>query len=296
MSLRRILLAPLRAADSAGGFVLGAVAGLAIVWVVGAAALVLPGQKELRRQARESEVLERLNRIVAPSTLIDALARVDPFPSRIGPAAPAEPPTEAVLREPRIRAAAPSVVRVLGTACGVGISGSGWVAAPHLVVTAAHVVAGERRTWVQQAGSSDRLRAVAVGYDPRNDLAVLRVPELDARPLPLSAPREGAAAAIVGYPENGPLDSTPARVGSTERVLADDAYGRGPISRTVTSLGGDVRHGHSGAPVIDAAGKVEATVFASRREGEGGFGVPSELVRNVVAAAHGRVSTGACAP
>src|SRR5438094_233749 len=44
-------LTPLRALDSLGGLVLGAATGLAIVWVLGAAALLLPGQRELRRNA-----------------------------------------------------------------------------------------------------------------------------------------------------------------------------------------------------------------------------------------------------
>src|SRR5205823_100176 len=37
-------LTPLRALDAAGGLVLGAAAGLAIVWVLGAAALLIPNQ------------------------------------------------------------------------------------------------------------------------------------------------------------------------------------------------------------------------------------------------------------
>ena len=35
---------------------------------------------------------------------------------------------------------------MLGTACGLGIEGSGWVAGNGLVVTNAHVVAGEHDT------------------------------------------------------------------------------------------------------------------------------------------------------
>ena len=58
--------------------------------------------------------------------------------------------------DPRLRtavsAARGSVVRVLGTACGLGIEGSGWVAAPGVVVTNAHVVAGETRHEVQVGG------------------------------------------------------------------------------------------------------------------------------------------------
>jgi len=293
---RSLTFRPLRALDTAGGLVLGAAAGLAVVWVLGAAALLLPGQRRLRLEAQRSEVLRRLNDIVPPSTLLHVLARVDPFPDITGPAEPSEPPTAAVLRVPAVRRAAPSVVRVLGTACGLGISGSGWVVAPGLVVTAAHVVAGERDTTVEQPGSNDRLAAHAVAFSSKNDVAVLRVPGLDARPLSLAEPREGEPVAIVGYPENGPLDSTPGRIGRTATVLTADAYGNGPLARTVTSVGGRVRHGDSGAPAIDQEGRVEATVFAVKLGTVSGYAVPSEVVRNVVAGARRRVSTGACAP
>ena len=185
---------------------------------------------------------------------------------------------------------------MLGTACGLGITGSGWVVSPGLVVTAAHVVAGETNTSVVQSGSTQRLDAQPIAFDPRNDVAVLRVPDLAAKPLPVADPDSGASVAIVGYPLNGPLDSEPGRVGRTQTVLTDDAYGHGPVSRTVTSVGGVVRHGNSGGPAIDSSGRVQLTVFAARIGGYGGYGIPTQVVRRVLATAHGPVSTGDCAP
>jgi hypothetical protein len=291
-----LTFAPLRAVDSAAGLVLGAATGLAVVWIAGAAALLLPGQPGLRLAAQRSVILRRLTEVVPPSTLLNALARVDPFPEITGPAAPTEPPTAAVLGVPAIRAAAPSVVRVTGTACGLGIEGTGWVAAPELVVTAAHVIAGEHDTTVQQAGTTARLDAEPVAFDPRNDVAVLRVPGLAASPLPLAEPHEGDPVAIVGYPEDGPLDATPGRIGKTATVLSQDAYGRGPVTRTITSVGGRVRHGDSGAPAIDSEGRVQSTLFAVRLGTASGYGVPSQIVRNVLVRVRGPVSTGECAP
>jgi S1-C subfamily serine protease len=287
---------PLRALDTAGGVVLGGAAGLALVWIFGAAALLLPGQRSLRESVQRSEVLRRLNDIVPPERLLNALARVDPFPSIAGPAIPVEPPTPEVVNNPVVRAAASSVVRVLGTACGLGISGTGWVAAPRMVVTAAHVVAGEQSTYVVQADSQTRLPARAVAFDPRNDLAVLSVPALPAAPLRLADPVPGASVAIVGYPLNGPLDTEPGRVGRTASVLTDDAYGNGPVMRTITSLAGMIRHGNSGGPAIDIDGRVQVTVFAARVGGGGGYGIPAEVVRKVLASATAPVSTGECAP
>jgi S1-C subfamily serine protease len=186
------------------------------------------------------------------------------------------------------------VVRVLGTACGLGIEGTGWVVRPGLVVTAAHVVAGETDTTVTPLSEPTR-PAQAVAFDPHNDVAVLRVPGLAARPLRLVDPRAGTSVAIIGYPENGPFDAVPGRIGSTATVLSQDAYGHGPVSRTVTSLSGAVRHGDSGGPAVDASGAVQTTVFAARTNGGGGYGVPASLIRRALSRARGPVSTGPCA-
>jgi S1-C subfamily serine protease len=282
-----------RALDSAGGVFAGALIGLAIVWVLGAMALQLPGQANLRQAVQRSYVIQRLNGIVPPRQLLNALARIDPFPSFAGPPVPTEPPDPRVLRQPGVRAAAPSVVRVLGTACGVGVEGSGWVAKPQIVVTAAHVVAGESDTEVVQLDGHG-LRAQVVVFDPHDDVAVLRVQGLDAKPLRLVDPRSGAPIAIVGYPLNGPLSASAGRIGSTESVLAQDAYGHGPTRRLVTSLSGKVEHGNSGGPAVDGSGAVQSTVFAARAVGGGGYGVPAAVVRRDLGRIGGPVSTGSC--
>jgi S1-C subfamily serine protease len=289
---RRERAAGLRLVDSTGGVVAGALIGLAAVWVLGAMALQLPGQTELRRAVQRSIVLQRLNAIVPPRTLLNVLRRVDPFPSLAGPPVPTAPPDPRVLARPGVRAAAPSVVRIVGTACGLGIEGSGWVARPGVVVTAAHVVAGEDDTTVTPL-SGGTLPAQAILFDPQNDIAVLRVPGLTLQPLRLVDPRPGTPVAIVGYPENGPLDAVPGRIGRTSTVFAEDAYGRA-VRRTVTSLSGDIRHGDSGGPAVDANGAVEATVFAARLGGPGGYGVPASIVRRDLGSARGPVSTGPC--
>ena len=287
---------PLRALDTAGGLVLGAAAGLALVWVFGAAALLLPGQPSLRRDVQRSELLQRLNSIVPPDRLLSALARVDPFPTIAGPEIPTAPLDGPIVHDPRVRAATASVVRILGSACGLGIGGSGWVVSPGVVVTAAHVVAGERATSVVAPGSNRRLAAEVIGFDPKNDVAILRVPGLAARPLAFAEPEENRAVGIVGYPLNGPLDVEAGRVGTTEKVLTDDAYGKGPVDRKITSLAGVIRHGNSGGPAIDSDGHVQMTVFATKIDSPGGYGTPAEVVRKVLLAARAPVSTGACAP
>lgn len=283
-----------RLLDSSGGVLAGALIGLAVVWVLGAMALQLPGQADLRRAVQRSAVIQRLNSIVPPRRLLNALARIDPFPNFAGPPVPTQPPDPRVLSKPGVRAAAPSVVRVLGTACGLGVEGSGWVAARGLVVTAAHVVAGEEDTTVVPS-TGGALGADVIAFDSHDDVAVLRVQGLDVAPLRLTDPRRGASVAIVGYPLNGPLDATAGRIGSTATVVALDAYGRGPTRRVVTSLSGTVQHGNSGGPAVDASGGVQSTVFAARAGGGGGYGVPASVVRRDLATAAGPVPTGPCA-
>jgi S1-C subfamily serine protease len=289
----RLRTSPLWALNRIGGLLFGAVSGLAIVWVLGAIGLNYPGQAQLRRDLQRSLVLRELNSIVPPRTFLNLLARIDPLPTLVGPALPPQPPNPRVLRQPGPRLAAPSVVRILGTACGLGVEGSGWVAAPGIVVTAAHVVAGEDDTIVLPP-SGGSLPAQAVAFDPHNDVAVLRVPGLAERPLRLVDPRAGASVAILGYPENGPFDAEPGRIGTTASVFTQDAYGR-PTFRTVTSFSGRVRPGNSGGPAVDSGGAVQITVFAARTSGGGGFGVPGFIVRRDLAGARKVVSTGACA-
>jgi S1-C subfamily serine protease len=283
--------------DNAGGLVLGAVSGLVIVWVLGAVALFVPGQPGLRRAAQRSTFLRHLNDVVPPRELLGVLARIDPFPSLAGQVPAVAPPDPRLARSPAVLAARPSVVRVLGTACGLGVEGSGWVAARGLVVTAAHVVAGQQDTLVELT-DGERLRATAAAFDRHNDVAILRVDGLDAAPLHLVRPEVGAPVAVLGYPNNGPFTATPGRIGPTQVRLTQDAYGTGHVFRELTSLRGRVQHGNSGSPAVDRNGNVQTTVFASLLGARGGLGVPTDIVsRDLDSAARGgTVSTGPCAP
>jgi S1-C subfamily serine protease len=294
-AVRRRLPEALRTVDSVGGLAFGALGGLVLVWLIAAVALQLPGQEDLRREVQRSAVLRKLNELVPPRSALRALARVDPFPSITGPVPPVGPPDPSVLRAPGVRRAAPSVVRVLGTACGLGISGSGWVVSRGLVVTNAHVVAGERDTTIDSVNAPP-LPAQAVAFDSKNDIAVLSVSGgLNAPPLEQVGSREGQSAAIMGFPENQPLTVRPARLGRTVTVLSEDAYGRGPVTRKITSFRGEVRPGNSGGPLVDSRGRVVGTVFASRIQGSVGYAVPPDVVDDALAdVTKEPVSTGDC--
>ena len=130
-----------------------------------------PARDQLRADIQRSAILRKLNEVLPPSGADPRTrsrgwirCRRSPAPS---PDVAAPEPRIAHTRRPSQRAAR-SVVRVDGTACGLAIEGSGWVAAPDMVVTNAHVVAGEqdttvrgRRAAAEPAGAGDRVRSDA---------------------------------------------------------------------------------------------------------------------------------------
>jgi S1-C subfamily serine protease len=282
--------------DAAGGALLLAALGLGLAWLFGAVALNTPGAKDLRQAVQRSAILRALNDTFPPSgDLLNILNRIDPRVAINGPSPGVGPPDSRIARDPDVIGDEDSVVQVLGTACGLGVEGSGWVAAPGLVVTNAHVIAGEEDTTVTPSGGS-ALDATAVHFDSTNDLALLRVGSLDSPALRLVPdPSSGTPGAVLGYPENGPFTISPARLGPTATVISEDAYGRGPVTRRMTALRGEIHSGNSGGPMVDGAGDVLTTVFAATTEGKpSGFGVPNEIVRGALSDSTGEVDTGPC--
>lgn len=298
-ALRSRLRRPgLAAADAGFGALLTGLLALGMAWVIGAIALQTPGAREFRRDIQRSAILSRLNDVLPSRDLLNAVARFDPFPRISGPELNVPPPRAAIARDPEVRAAAASVVKIIGTACGLGVQGSGWVARQGVVVTNAHVVAGQDDTEVLAAGTGPALAARAIHFDSRNDLAILRVDGLGAASLPLAGdPSSGTEGAILGFPENGPYDVQPARLAETSSVVSQDAYGRGPVTRRITSLRGLVRSGNSGGPMVDGDGRVLTTIFAAAVGGgeRRGFGVPDTIVAAALRKADERVDTGPCA-
>src|SRR5919202_4766150 len=169
---------------------------------------------------QQSSVLGVLNQGMPSQLLTQAVSRLDPIPRFQGPEADVAEPTAEIAQDPDVLAAASRVARVTGVACGLGVEGTGWVAAPDLVVTNAHVVAGEITTQVQPGGTGVPLPARVVVFDEKNDIAVLRVGDLRLPSLPLAEPKDNEPVAILGFPEDGPFDIRAGRTGGTQRVLS----------------------------------------------------------------------------
>jgi S1-C subfamily serine protease len=287
--------------DGVGGAILLGGLGLLVAWAAGAVALHSSGSAaaDLRTAVQRSAILGALNDVLPPSgPFLNVLRRIDPTPELEGPEAKVGPPDPKIAKDQEVDAAGESVVKVLGTACGLGVEGSGWVIGRDLVATNAHVIAGEDDTTVTPRAGSPELEAEAVHYEPDDDFAVLRVPGLALPALRMDEqPASGTSGAVLGYPENGPFTVTPARLGTTAEVISQDSYGRGPVTRRMTSFRGDVRSGNSGGPVVDGDGRVLTTVFGSEKgkgRPAGGLGVPNEVAQEALSDLE-PTGTGPCA-
>lgn len=297
--LQQKLPEALDAIDGAGGAILIACLALSLVWVIAAAVLHLPGAQSLREQVQQSSIIGVLNTVLPPSgPLLNALDKFDPFPTIQGPNANVAPPPKGIGRDAEIRAAAQSMLRVTGEACGSNVQGSAWITTDNLIVTNAHVVAGQSETFVQLGGVGEEYDTELVWFDERNDLAILRAAGLPKRPQLLLdiEPKRSSAAAILGFPQNGPYTVTSARVGEVRTFLTQDAYGRGGVRRDVLNLRGQVRPGNSGGPVMDREGEVLGAIFAADADNNksNSFAIPSRLIQDAITEVNGPVDAGPC--
>jgi uncharacterized membrane protein required for colicin V production len=280
--------------DGLGGAALGFALSLVLVWAVGAFALQSPPLAGLHPAVQDSRILQSLNERMPSGLITQAVADLQPLPQIRGPEPEVSAPEGSIVEDPDVQAASGRTLRVSGIACGYGVEGSGWVAGRDLVVTNAHVIAGSDDTTVTTQGGIE-LEATPVYYAPADDLALLRV-GAEIPPLPVAGREQaGRRGAVLGYPENGPYALVPARIGETRATLSEDSYGRGPIEREILAVGGLVRSGNSGGPVIDARGRVLGTVFAATTSGpRGGFAIPTDRVAGALSRVSDQVSTGPC--
>jgi S1-C subfamily serine protease len=176
-------------------------------------------------------------------------------PENAGP-----PPGRGLLPGIATRVAA-SVVKVEGRACDLIQQGSGWVVASDLVVTNAHVVAGEQQTTVITS-LGRRLDGVVVLFDSNRDLAMLRVPGLDLEVLEQTAGQLDSSGAVMGHPGGGPLEQSPARI--AEQIVAEgtNIYRSASTVRDVYVLAVALGPGDSGGPLFDQQGRVVGVAFA----------------------------------
>jgi S1-C subfamily serine protease len=258
---------------------------------------------------RTSTVLSHVNGVLPHEATrglraFDNVVGTSFFPRYLEPFAPERivkvgPGPSSLTKDPDVIRASASVLKVRGaSSCGRGVEGSGFLVAPHYLMTNAHVVAGVSDPSVLVGGEARD--ATVVSYNPSLDLAVLR---FDSGNLPALSFDNGLKAkdgvAILGYPQDGPFDLEPGRVRAEQRLRSPNIYGSGTVIRDVYSLRGLIRPGNSGGPIVDPSGKVAGVVFAaSVTDPETGYALTAAQVEKTAQQAVGRtapVSTGGCA-
>jgi S1-C subfamily serine protease len=302
-ALRRVHLGPL---DALLGGVFGAVATLLAVWLVANVLADVP-LTPLASQIQRSKIVAALDKQLPPLpnfvSEVQRFAAASGFPPAFAslaplPGTPVAEATRAQVAE-AVRIAGPSLVKVEGAGCGELIEGSGFAVAPDLVVTNAHVVAGVPHPSVIERDGT-RLAARAIFFDPRFDLAVLRVagldePALHFDPAPVG---RGTVAVVLGYPGGGPFTAVPAGVAARFSAVGRDIYGQGTTVRPVYEIDADVIPGNSGGPLVTPSGAVLGVVFSkSVTEPDVGFALAASgvVTRVEQAEAHpGNPGTGAC--
>jgi S1-C subfamily serine protease len=252
--------------DRVAGAVVGAMGAVIFLWLLLPALTSAPGWPA--RAAEGSTIAATIERVAPdPPPSLRELGRMvaaAPFPEVFSPTDRPDDvgaPPQLVLApaaDSRVRNA---VVRVEGQACSEIQDGTGFAVARNLIVTNAHVVAGERQTFVFLP-SGEKLPARVVRFDPRRDLAVLSVPNLGLAPLPLGSASTGMLGAVYGHPGGGPLRPTPARIAEQIDARGTDIYRTTPTNRSVFVLASELAPGDSGAPLVDPSGTVVGVAFA----------------------------------
>ncbi|MFE7755058.1 MarP family serine protease [Streptomyces sp. NPDC057418] len=292
---RYITWSPARALDATGGSLVNVVAMLLVAWLIGSAlaGTTLP---TLGKEVRSSSVLLGVSRVMPDQasnwfTDFSSVLAQNGFPQVFSPFAN-EPITEVNAPDPALAGspvaarAKKSIVKVVGMApsCGKVLEGTGFVFSDRRVMTNAHVVGGVDEPTVQIGGEGRLYDAKVVLYDWARDIAVLDVPDLDAKPLRFtdteSDAESGDGAIVAGFPENGAYDVRSARIRGRIDADGPDIYHRGTVQRDVYSLFATVRQGNSGGPLLTPDGKVYGVVFAkSLDDPDTGYALTADEIR-----------------
>ena len=301
----RAALVPVEAAgtDRRAGAVTGPLAALTLIWLLALPAMTSsPGW--FARQAHRSVLARGMTaalppapdtsrafaRLVGPAQMPHVFAALDPLLEPMSP-----PPHTGLTADARSRVAA-STVKVDGYACRTRREGSGFTVAPDVVVTNAHVVAGQDEPTVVRPDGA-RLPAVVTAYDPDRDLALLRVRGLGQSPLPLADPQARTTTAVFGHPDGQePLEVSPALIRRQLTAKGYDLYATRLVSRDVLVLAADLRPGDSGSAVVNPAGAVVGVAFAISLSTEDmAFALTSDELEEVLATNRKTpVETGEC--
>lgn len=166
-----------------------------------------------------------------------------------------------------------SVVRIDQTDCdGNGSSGSGFVVAPGLVATVAHVVDGAHSLSVRVGKGVTH--GTVVGIDRDKDLALVRLKNKIGGPALTwaSLPTVGTEVAVVGHPFGEPLTMTAGHVNALDARVEMERQSLTHMVKYDAATNG----GNSGGPLITAEGGVVGLVDVGRDQAQGeSFAIPA---------------------
>src|SRR4051794_32765964 len=162
------------------------------------------------------------------------------------------------------RAAEELTLRVRNISCQGVATGSGFALDPHTIITNRHVLAGaavlELNTW---DGSSLDADVDESSTGRLVDIGVTKVSEALPTVAKLgSDPKPGQRVTAVGYPLGGPLTLSPGRV--IAYLDGDKLPGEIAFPGKVMELSTRIKHGNSGGPLLDSAGRVVGVTFAGQ--------------------------------
>jgi S1-C subfamily serine protease len=297
---KHLVWKPIRIVDAVAGAGVSVVSLLLVAWLVGTAVASSPFTG-LASQVRRSRVLAVVDEAVpgdAKGLFSSFRKLVDDrgFPEVFGDlvptqARPVDPPDPRLAHSAVVTAVHSRIFKITGVArsCSRRIEGTGFLYAPHRVMTNAHVVAGVREPKVHVG--DQELSATVVLYDPNRDVAVLDVPGLSATPLRFAGKAHtGDSAIVIGYPQDGPYRADAARVRGTQDAKGPNIYDNRTVVREIYALRARVRPGNSGGPLVSPRGLVYGVVFAAAADdSQTGYALTAREVAGDAAA--GRTAT-----
>ncbi|HUQ55670.1 MarP family serine protease [Lentzea sp.] len=308
----RVNASPLRGADNALGAIVQGLVVFVVAWMIALPLTSVVGLPDLTSSLKQSVILGKVDQTMPQAARVlsgdlQKLFDVSGFPQAMDPfnrtpLKAVEPPDSQLANAPVVNKLKASVLKVRGRApsCSRALEGTGFVIAPERVMTNAHVVAGTNEVTVEVGrGQFD---ATVVSYDPRTDIAVLAVPDLEATPLQFRSDevQAGEDGIVLGYPLDGPYKASSARVRERIPLLrGPDIYDAQTVTRDVYTVRAEVRSGNSGGPLVDPNGRVMGVVFgAAVDDPETGFVLTAQQVQAMVQKAPTltrRASTQGCA-
>jgi S1-C subfamily serine protease len=291
-----------KANEIAGG-VLEVIVTLAVVWLA-ASALGNVRSYAIGRDVRHSfiirklethlpqppDILAQLEKIISPNGFPNVFLGLEPQHTTVSPKNSVN--NQAVLADEK------SVLKVQGAGCGGLVFGTGFVAAPNLVVTNAHVVAGIKHP--QVVDQSKTYQATPIWFDPNLDIAILRVKNLPDMPLALGGQvlPDADAAAVLGFPGGGQLVADDAAIIDHVRAVGRNIYNQGTLERDIYEIQANVQEGDSGGPLLAPDGTVAGVTFAkSVSQDNIGYSLLISQVKPIISQSQSRtasVTTGSC--